>query len=176
MVTNTVDPPPKPKLTAAERKARWLSRQVFPCAVYVKNKYGDTIYLAQDADELTRVAMDVLLSNYDNGYYGDESWYATGTFEEFAVKELTMPLETATAVMALIAAAPTTELDAFKSRYNGLKRRYNDQQVALDELRNIKRIINGDADPFYAIGTLLNRSNHQYEMFEIRQFDKPQGN
>jgi hypothetical protein len=161
----------KPKLTAEERRERWWSRHPFPCYVYSKDRYGESVFLIQSREDLIAVAFGELKHGHELSHFGREDWFFSGTYEEFVQQEIGLSVEDADRL--LMGPEPTVhELKQLKARYTGLKRQFLEEGESIRTLKTVHAILNGEVEPLAAIDVLLNRNWTDTRSFEIRQFNE----
>lgn len=166
---------PAQVLTPEERRERWYARYPLPCYIRTKDKYGDAVYLVEKKEDFGTIALSILKQRSNNGCYGDDSWYFSGSFAEYVLEKTGVTMEEAEALIASPLAEKMDILKNFKTRFGQLKKEWLAEQEDIREQRTIKRILSGDegTHPLNAIAVLQDRSGGEYEYFSIELFDKP---
>lgn len=166
----------KQQKTPEEYFDAWVQRRVvFPCYIRIEEKHFNSVFLINNKEELIETAFLTLKRRFNDGYYGDKSWYFNGTFDAYVEKKTGVKLEELEALLndpkyAGLKLNKRDDLDLER-----LKRAWSDELFALTQLKDIIRIVRGEVPKLFAVQPLLDRSRDgaQYEKFEIEKFDIP---
>jgi hypothetical protein len=162
----------KKQLTPEERIENWWNRRPLPFYVKTKSKHHDAIYLIETREDLHKLATYELKTRYEDGYFGSEDDYFSGTFEEFVEKQMGMTQQEADALFGIDRKHVEHNLQRAQNRYLNLMTEYGQNVSALQAVRRAEGLVKFDRFPMAVVQFLLDRSSFEYEFFSIEHFDK----
>lgn len=156
----------KPVLTNRQKLEKRLRNITFPACVHIKEKHGDAIYLVDCIEDLITVCRKIIKNRLKYNYYGQPSHYFSGTYDEYLKKNLGLTLGEIKELMEKF--PDSNEIKEIERKAVEYKRWWYDEHDALGVLNAIAKL---DSIPELAPFILWDRSGHQYEGFEVRNFD-----
>lgn len=141
----------------------------WPRYVTCKTKYSTQTYLANSVDEFKEIMRSIIKERFDWKFFGEPSWWFSGTLSEFYLKETGLTPEELVSIRRLAHKNP--HLTKLFEEVDELPRRLAEHEQAMDHYEIAKKVKEGGDVSFSTMYNLLtSRQSYQYESFDVDYF------
>jgi uncharacterized protein YdcH (DUF465 family) len=141
----------------------------WPRYVTCKGKHSTETYLANSVEDFKEIMRSVIKERFEWNFFGDPSWWFTGTLSEFRLKTTGLTTEELDSIRDLSHKNP--HLIKLFEEVDALPRRLAEHEQAMDHYEIAKRVTEGGDVSFGAMyNMLVARSSYQYESFDVEYF------